>query len=191
MYAFNEEELEMIDRRSTSLQVNVKDVFDKTTVMSTALINAHALNDDFQRDVKNFFGSFEGCLIRQGPVKALQRCTAKAESDYSAQPFPTTCCIIDLIRGSVTFDDLKTYIDALTDFVRTVYDGSESKKVFSVISGIMRCKNGFSKYNGDDAAAIPDRYCDIKLNIVCKNAAMKFAIVGMFVCQCVSVHVRV
>ena len=56
MVSFTKKELEAIDMSSHSIHVNVKDIFDKTTVLSTLLIQAHALNDLLQKELNERFG---------------------------------------------------------------------------------------------------------------------------------------
>jgi len=48
-----------------------------------------------------------------GPLKGYERCREKVESDYmSSNSFPHSARVIDVIRGSFTFQKIKDLIDA-------------------------------------------------------------------------------
>ena len=60
--------------------------------MSKLFKNSNYLSNDKTID---FDKDYVYC---DAPVKLRQRCVIKAESDYSAEKFPNTACIVDLIR---------------------------------------------------------------------------------------------
>ena len=108
--------------------------------------------------------------VHKGPVKGADRCIAKTESDYGGCDFPRSAQIIDVIRCSVTFDDIPSFKKGLDAFRSDCLDSLSCDDVtaadFSaneVLLDVMRCKNGFNKC---DESGIPHKYMDVKFNVV-------------------------
>ena len=99
-----------------------------------------------------------------GSVKTVERCKMKARLEYSQSKeheWPYTRNIIDLVRCSVVFDNIKDLLAGIDQFKRII-DANEND---TCIKLIYRIKNGFENLknisNLDDYV-----YCDVKFNVL-------------------------
>ena len=161
---------------------------------------AHALNDDFQNDMDLLFRRInKKALFMRAPVKLEERCQIKvqqnnffspflmvfyvlflflilqSQTDYNDRPYPTCAELMDVVRCSVTFNTCKELIDGLNKFVDRVKQGKAG-----CIKQIVRCKNGFKKYeNLNVINAEKCGYVDVKLNVIIESkTGQKTAIIG-------------
>eukprot|EP01084_Bolivina_argentea_P087015 157222_1 len=97
-------------------------------------------------------------VYNRGPVKKISRARSKATSDYGNEPFPTSACVLDLNRCSLTFNDIGSMLKAIKMF--------ENKVNFyksDAIIGIVRDKNDFTQFVDHP------QYADIKKNVLIKG----------------------
>ena len=86
----------------------------------------------------------------------------KCTNDYGHKNFPSASHILDFLRFSVTFGDIKSLLDGLNTFINDIEKGTLS---CLKPNGIVRIKNGFANIaNWHDCSSA--EYCDIKLNII-------------------------
>ena len=170
----NEDLLGEISLFSSDPTFNAGRSYDMESYLGALVSRGHVINERFGEKLKEILQE-DGVDVRIGPVKRAVRCRAKAEIDYGDAKWPKTARIIDLIRGSCTYTDLKSFKEALNRFM-TCLDKQEEiesecpsseKDSMGCHFEIMRVKNGFHKLigkTGDDS--IPSRYFDIKLNLI-------------------------
>ena len=89
----------------------------------TVLTFSHANNERFQKAVKNVFEGEEDVKYQTAPVKTYDRCLIKSNTDYSFEPYPTSACILDLLRCSITFDNTESFINGLEKFINLIDSG--------------------------------------------------------------------
>lgn len=81
-----------------------REAYDLRVYLTNVLIRAHAVNETFQSDMKSIFENEIKCgKYSRAPVKLAERCQIKASTDYGNRKWPTTSCIVDLIRCSIAF----------------------------------------------------------------------------------------
>jgi hypothetical protein len=95
----------------------------------------------------------------QGPVKVLNRCQAKAETDYRFEKFPTSAHVLDINRCALIFDDISSCLLAMKLCEQAIYNQEAG-----CIIGIARYKNSFDEYIMDDPG-----YADVKFNVIIKG----------------------
>ena len=88
-------------------------------------------------------------------MKRIERCQAKAESDYSSRQYPGGSCLVDLIRCSLSFTTCEDLLKGLKLVIDRVNDGDTCFK------RVVRVKNMFKRNNNDKYS-----YRDIKLNLL-------------------------
>ena len=93
--------------------------------------------------------------------------------EYSNKKWPYTSNIIDVVRGSVVFDDINHLLDGFNRFHNEFRSNvlnldSKIKNQKGCIKCIVRIKNSFNKIN-DNISLLPLsslKYCDIKCNVL-------------------------
>eukprot|EP01083_Nonionella_stella_P039706 108011_1 len=172
---------DMIDASSATFD-SIK-FFDYTQYLPELILTAEMNDDGFQRSIQKIFNidpsthigkvemnpnddekqtnrrGDEVVVYTRGPVKKIARARSKATSDYANERFPTSACVLDLNRCSLTFNDIGTMLKAIQMFENKV----QFYKSDSII-GIVRNKNDFKTF-GDDP-----QYADIKKNVLIKGA---------------------
>jgi hypothetical protein len=180
--AFSQDQLANITLVSKSGEYSAVTEFDSHSVMNNLIIMSHAVDHQFQASIEKIMQpqlKAKTTKFQSGPVKALQRCAAKAELEYKDRPFPKTCQIIDLVRCSLTYKTLKDCLEGMKILKEAIVNGDGDAVV-----DIMRVKNGFSKYRSDDPSGYggdpPDTYRDVKFNVVVRGQGefREFGIVG-------------
>eukprot|EP01083_Nonionella_stella_P237258 832475_1 len=156
--------------------------YDYNEYLSELILTAEMNDDGFQRSIQKIFnidqrthvGRIEtnendekqshhnrddGMVVySRGPVKKISRARSKATSDYGNEPFPTSACVLDLNRCSLTFNDIGSMLKAIKMF--------ENKVNFyksDAIIGIVRDKNDFTQFVDHP------QYADIKKNVLIKG----------------------
>ena len=97
------------------------------------------------------------------PVKSYDRCVIQSETDYGGRVYPSVSNIVDFLRCSITYPNVKEMINGLKDFINKI-----NNKEIECLSKIMRIKNGFENVLKWTDSSKAD-YCDIKLNVIYNN----------------------
>ena len=164
-----------------SLTIDAQSGFDGITeydfhgYLSKLLITAHAIDPQFQKQCKKLFTRQKlgvRCTYTPAPVKTKQRSQKKAELDYHTHDFPNTGSLLDLIRCSVVFENVKDLIQACVKFGHIV----DREKKGGIIARVLRIKNGFSKINDQSWNVELNKfeYADIKFNVLIKTDEVSF-----------------
>ena len=152
-------------------QISVQNIFDidkkngighltsaKTTIQR---LSTETKNDDINVTTieANNDSNSNRIEYTRGPVKLYDRALSKSENDYSNELYPTSACVLDFNRSTLTFYDINTLLHALNLFVNKVkyYQSGNIIK-------IVRCKNTFQNYANEGP-----QYADIKLNVIIKG----------------------
>ncbi|ETO23371.1 hypothetical protein RFI_13811, partial [Reticulomyxa filosa] len=128
---FSYKELSKLTAISQSLdnEFSAEFLYDYRTYLSQAILTAHFLNQTFQNDVSNAFHSaFTNVSCQAGPVKTMERCAIKG-FDYRNREFPTSAHILDLVRASVTFQNVKDYWNAVQFFIKYIQDNKHKQSI--------------------------------------------------------------
>ena len=132
-------------------------------VYCIVLTFSHSNNARFHAAVFKIFEDDENAKTQTAPVKTYDRCLVKSNTDYSLEPYPTSACILDLMRCSVTFDNVQLLLNGLEMFINAVNDGK-----VECLTKILRIKNGFKNIlewkDVNDA-----EYCHVKLSALYRN----------------------
>eukprot|EP01084_Bolivina_argentea_P266354 451753_1 len=136
--------------------------YDLNEYLSALILAAHTVNHKFQQEIKDKFCINEltsreeslGVKFIQGPVKKLHRCQAKVETKYIGRDYPTSACLLDIVRCSLVFDTIDQLLDGIPKFIQMV-------QTSQVIKQIVRTKNMFNKFDTKNP-----KYADIKMNVL-------------------------
>ena len=145
----------------------LRDFCDSRIYLSSLIIVANTLNESFHDSVQNMVkhSKIDGCEFRGGPIKQLSRAQAKAESDYSMNPFPTSSHIIDLVRCTLVYNDCKCLMDGMNSIKNMIEKQADGKN--GCIKKILRIKNMFLQnkqlFGGNEWLK---QYNDIKWNVL-------------------------
>ena len=105
------------------------------------------------------------CSVRNAPVKGVDRCIEKSETDYHDRLFPTSAHIIDINRCSFTFPNpnqlIRGYQFMIQLFGTQNETGNDDESNFKVLK-VVRIKNGFKKCSSTKKEM---KYTDLKMNI--------------------------
>ena len=104
----------LIQNVSLSADFNPMVHYDLSQYLSQLILVCHEADDDFQRDIQRIFSVDKetkknkelGLHYKRGPVKKLERCYAKCQSDYREMAFPTAAHVLDIVRCSLVFNDV-------------------------------------------------------------------------------------
>ena len=105
---------DLIQNVSLSADFNPMVHYDLSQYLSQLILVCHEADDKFQRDIQRIFSVDKetkknkelGLQYKRGPVKKLERCYAKCQSDYREMAFPTAAHVLDIIRCSLIFSDV-------------------------------------------------------------------------------------
>jgi len=153
---------ELIQSVSLSASFNPIAHHNLQQYLTKLVMIGHEYDDHFQHAIQEMFevdpGTWENkklkLLYMRGPVKRLDRCLAKCQSDYRDEQFPSAAHVLDIIRCSLTFDDVPTMLEGMDFFKQQIESGK------FCVNRVMRIKNGFMEYKHDEAT-----YTDIKFNV--------------------------
>ena len=163
-----------------------KNEYDYKVYLTKLLIAAHEINPTFQQECKEFFDKIGReqkieCKFTEAPVKTSDRCSNKAKIDYGHREWPHCSHILDYIRCSVVFDDLKHFPNGFKQFY-TKYTTIAGRRVpgKGCIKGIVRVKNDFIELPRDmkDVSLSDCHYRDIKCNVLVENSKNGIRIIG-------------
>ena len=155
--------------------------YESKIYLTKLLIKANNLNNLFQSQMKSFVAvvSPEHAKFSPAPIKTIERCLIKAQTDYHNAKYPRTASIVDLVRCSITFDNATEMLRFFRKFRQRIDD-----KQTRCIKKILRIKNGFEsilKDSGNDdkeLKAVGCDYRDIKMNVLISNDDGSEQIVG-------------
>ena len=136
------------------------------TYLTQLLSFAHENNNRFQKEMSRVFADKEkyaNSIYQAAPVKLYDRCVVKATSDYANNGYPSAAHILDILRFSVTFKDIKSMLQGLNTFINAINNGE-----ISCLTKVQRIKNGFANV-GQWKSLNEASYVDIKLNIIYQN----------------------
>eukprot|EP01083_Nonionella_stella_P172307 590938_1 len=145
---------EIVKKMTSDVTFNAIKFYDISLYLSELVLQCGFINDLFQRDIKSIFEGKAGVRWKAGPLKTMERCKVKTETEYNHEDFPQSSCLLDIIRCSVVFDDLSLMIQQIKVFEEEV--GSNKY----CVKEILRVKNGFATYSHDKP-----EYIDIKFNV--------------------------
>eukprot|EP01083_Nonionella_stella_P113468 334531_1 len=143
--------------------------YDLSQYLTKLVLICHEANDAFQSEVQRIFAIDKETkrnktlkvAYQRGPVKRLQRCYAKCQSDYRDEAFPTSAHVLDIIRCSLVFSDVPAMLDGMRLFEQKIKENDHGCTIVQVV----RVKNGFAAYTHDTAS-----YTDIKFNVIVRGA---------------------
>eukprot|EP01084_Bolivina_argentea_P002864 5318_1 len=150
----------IIQNMSKKTAFNPIKFYDVEVFLDELMLQCSMIDDKFQHDVNNIFPNTECVIFRRGPLKNVDRCKVKVETDYFMEEYPTSACILDIIRCTVIFVDFKTMINGMKLFEQKI------KSQTTCLKEIIRIKNGFIVYD-----TTKPNYVDIKYNVrvYCNN----------------------
>eukprot|EP01083_Nonionella_stella_P255556 876990_1 len=142
--------------------------YDLSQYLTKLVLICHEANDAFQSEVQRIFAIDKETkrnktlkvAYQRGPVKRLQRCYAKCQSDYRDEAFPTSAHVLDIIRCSLVFSDVPAMLDGMRLFEQKIKENDHGGNIVQVV----RVKNGFAAYTHDTAS-----YTDIKFNVIVRG----------------------
>ena len=92
--------------------------------LTKLLIVSHALNGTFQNSVKSiakkYFQNSFNCIFQEAPVKLIERCLIKSQTEYGDARWPRSARVVDLIRNSLTFENCNDLLYAMNKFISLV-----------------------------------------------------------------------
>ena len=137
--------------------------------LSRLVMAANMMDEDFQKDLEKLLGKQKGVRIehdllnaiyyRHGPVKTMERCLAKAQTDYFDEEYPTSAKIIDLNRCKIVCDTVDQLLETCQLVANQIKYGNAG-----CIVDIVRVKNTFKEYINDGVC-----YADIKFNVLIRG----------------------
>ena len=148
--------------------------YESKIYLTKLLIKANNLNNFFQSQMKSFIANEapEHGKYASAPIKTIERCLIKAQTDYRNAKYPRTASIVDLVRCSITFDSGKVMARVIRKFQKMI----ESKET-RCIKSILRTKNGFEQI-GSDLTIDECDYRDIKMNVLISNRDGSEQVIG-------------
>ena len=159
-------------------RLKMKNFYDSRIYLPNLIIVANALNDEFQHAVKNMVSSSSSIgQFQSGPVKTIERCQAKAESDYASMTFPTSSHIVDIVRCTLVFDTPQKLVYGLNTIKNKIEQQSNSQ----CIKKILRIKNGFLRNRMKIGGNISNwlyNYADVKFNVLIESSKNRMSLIG-------------
>ena len=84
-----------------------------------------------------FFGLDLSVSYQSGPLKRLERCVAKAETDYSDAKYPTSAKILDIIRCACVYDNCDDLVAGMRNVAKRIgKQDTELKKACPLVVGV-------------------------------------------------------
>eukprot|EP01083_Nonionella_stella_P065876 172982_1 len=143
-------------RKATSF--NGLRFYDSEIYLNQLMLQCAILNDAFQRDVEQMFIDAsmpsKAVMFRRGPLKQKERSKIKSETDYCTEAWPQSSCLLDIVRCTVTFEDVETMISGIQLFEKSIKNNT------LCVREILRIKNGFINYSHSNP-----EYVDLKYNV--------------------------
>ena len=156
--------------------------YDSDIYLTQLLVQGHKMNNRFQTEMKQLFHQISNkCKYQSAPVKLRSRILVKAQTDYANLTWPRSACVVDLLRGSITFDNVTDMYNTLNQFIQIIENNKSKNKnggqSLTCVIDILRIKNGFS--NVQNWIKIKDcQYVDIKLNVLIYDSESNVSIIG-------------
>eukprot|EP01083_Nonionella_stella_P062933 163617_1 len=159
---------ELTKKTNASSHFNPHSYYDINEYLSKLVMAAHFNDERFQQSIMKVFDINKKSNLsninkrikyQRGPVKLLERCKAKAETDYRFEKWPTSAHILDINRCALVFEDIDSLVDGIQRIEQMIKDTQAG-----CIVDIVRTKNGFMEYTHDAPT-----YADIKLNVLIKG----------------------
>ena len=132
-------------------ELNMLNTYDSQVYLSQLFVAAKSLNEPFHKDMKKIFEISEDVArntnfdlgiseYRAGPLKQRARCQAKAEHGYNNKSYPTTACLVDMVRCSVSVNNCGNLLKCM----QKLKDYINSPNNKTCLKRIVRIKNKFS-----------------------------------------------
>ena len=103
-------------------ELKLTDFYDSRVYLSNLMLVANAVNEKFHDVLKNDILKKDfACDYQQGPIKRIERCQAKAETDYSLKPYPNSAQLLDIVRCMLVYqrpEDLMSGIETVIERVK-------------------------------------------------------------------------
>ena len=150
-----------------------KNEYDFEGYLTQLLIASHNIDAIFQKECKEYFNDYFNdklniaCHYSSAPVKTRERSILKAKLDYNNKEWPRTSNIIDVVRCSVSFNDINAFLNGFNRFYNE-FDYRRIANQKGCIKAIVRIKNDFSELSDNIGSESLENinYCDIKLNVL-------------------------
>ena len=176
----NERDLIELSLESKDYSFNALRLYDFSAYLTLLITRAQMINSVFVSKMESLYSQSDTPnTFRAGPVKTIKRCIAKSETEYANVKWPTSAKVIDVIRCSLTFEqieDLNKGIAILLEFIKETKEEEEEKKKNPYLKlEVMRCKNMFTNMKEGKhfrnktkrmKLPIPMEYRDIKMNVI-------------------------
>ena len=151
---------------------NIEKFYNNQIYLSQILFQSEIINDEVMFEIKemifSLFTSKEKVIedFIPAPIKKLERCIEKTEIDYMNEKFPQSSRLLDIIRCSMYFKNLKNLFITLNHIYQHINQNKNNNNC--LFKGIIKIKNGFIEKdeNGDYFDFNHPTYKDIKLNIL-------------------------
>ena len=103
-------------------ELKLKDFYDSRVYLSNLMLVANAVNDKFHDTLKNDILKKDFSVdYQRGPLKRIERCQAKAETDYALKPYPNSAQLLDIVRCMLVYqrpEDLMAGVKVVVDRVK-------------------------------------------------------------------------
>ena len=114
--------------------------------------------------MEDLFGSGPG-RFQSAAIKSYDRCLVKSNTEYSNESFPSSACILDFLRCSVTYKNVSHLLQNINQFVKKINNNE-----INCISKILCVKNGFKDiltWNRSSNNYLNDcQYIDVKFYLL-------------------------
>ena len=77
---------------------------------------SHSNNKRFQDIMLNIYKEDKTAFYQSAPVKTYSRCIIKSNTDYNNEFYPTSSCILDFLRCSITFNNIISLLNGIKRF---------------------------------------------------------------------------
>ncbi len=133
----------------------IAEKYDLTIYIGKLSIIARILNDVFHASMREVYGidlksgeNEEGTVsYMAGPLKAMERCTAKVANDYSSEKYPTAAKLLDIVRCSLVFDSCQGCVDGVKALEKAVEKKNTPLRAIGRIKNLLRFALLFARYS--------------------------------------------
>ena len=140
-------------------KLGLKDFYDSKIYLSNLMVVANMLNSEFHRMMKeDVLKPDKRVIYRAGPVKKIERCQQKAETDYALKPYPPSAQLLDIVRCSLVYQNPSDLMNGINIVME------RCKKGDTHLKAVLRKKNMFIENKQEFKDNPLYRYADIKLN---------------------------
>lgn len=148
--------------------------FEYNIYLGQLLARACRLNQEFQQDMSRLFSENQIILSGKyfaGSLKTYDECVEDIDKIYVNKPFPRSAFLIDIVRGTVVFDSIKSMLRCMEDFIALISGDSNDGGV-GCIKQIVRLTNDYEIFKDRKISRMGDskfKYCDITMNIIIEH----------------------